>query len=91
MDVVLFPAHLLQGQDETGDALLAAELGQQLVGVHALAVPSLHQLGHDSLHFLLLGNGSIQLVVENLDHLNEDSSQLMSLSLDKEWRETFLR
>lgn len=36
------PAHLLQWQYELGDALLAAKLGQQLVGVHALAVSSLH-------------------------------------------------
>lgn len=63
----LFPTDLLQWQYETGDALLATELGQQLVGVHALAVPSLHQLGHDSFHLLLLSHGSKQLVVENLE------------------------
>lgn len=58
--------HLLQWQYELSDALLAAKLGQQFVRVHALAVASLHQLGHDPLHLLLLGHSPEQLVVEDL-------------------------
>lgn len=59
-------AHLLEWQNELGDALLAAETGEHLVGVHALAVAGLHQLGDDPLHLLLLGYGTKQLVVEDL-------------------------
>lgn len=66
------PAHLLQWQYELGDALLAAKLGQQLVGVHALAVSSLHQLGDDPLHLLLLSHSPKQLVVENLTDREEE-------------------
>lgn len=65
------PAHLLQGQYELGDALLAAKLGQKLVGVHALAVSSLHQLGDDPLHLLLLSHSTEQLVVEDLTDREE--------------------
>lgn len=60
------PSHLLQWQNKPGDTLLAAEAGQQLIGVHALAVPGLHQLGDDPLHLLLLCNRPEQLVVEDL-------------------------
>lgn len=63
---ISIPAHLLQRQYELGDALLAAKVGQQLVGVHTLAVSSLHQLGNDALHLLLLSHSPKQLVVENL-------------------------
>lgn len=66
MCLFIFPPHLLQWQYELGDALLAAKLGQQLVGVHALAVSSLHQLGNDPLHLLLLSHGPEELVVEDL-------------------------
>lgn len=59
-------AHLLERQDERGDALLAAEAGEHLVGVHALAVAGLHQLGDNALHLLLLRHGPEQLVVEDL-------------------------
>lgn len=70
------PPHLLQWQYELGDALLAAEVGQQLVGVHALAVPSLHQLGDDPLHLLLLGNSPEQLVVEDLTNREKGRIQI---------------
>lgn len=58
--------HLLQRQDELGDALFAAEASQQLVRLHALAVPRLHQLGNDALNFFFLGHRSKKLVVEDL-------------------------
>lgn len=58
--------HLLQRQYELGDALLAAETGQQLVGVHTLAVSSLHQFGDDPLNLLLLRHSPEQLIVEDL-------------------------
>lgn len=59
-------AHLLERQNECGDALLAAEMGEHLVGVHALAVAGLHQLGDNPLHLLFLCHGPEQLVIEDL-------------------------
>lgn len=66
------PPHLLQWQYELGDALLAAEVGQQFVGVHTLAVSCLHQLGDDPLHLFLRSHGSEQLVVEDLTKAKTD-------------------
>lgn len=74
------PAHLLQRQYELGDALLAAELSQQLIGVHALAVSGLHQLGDDPLHLLLLSHSAEQFIVEDLTHGGKKEFQTEYLS-----------
>lgn len=58
--------YLFEWQDEVDDALLAAELSEQLVRVGAFAVAGLHHLWNDSSDVLLLGYGSKQLVVEDL-------------------------
>lgn len=62
--------HLLQRQYKLGHAVLATELGQQLVGVHTLAVSGLHQFGDDPLNLLLLRHRPEQLVVEDLKKTN---------------------
>lgn len=64
--------HLLQRQYELGDALLTAETGQQLIGVHTLAVSSFHQFGDNPLNLLLLRHSTEQLVVEDLTNSEEN-------------------
>lgn len=67
MTKVLFSnSHLLQWQYELGDALLAAEAGQQFIRVHTLTVSRLHQFGDNPLHLFLCSHGSEQLIVEDL-------------------------
>lgn len=78
--------HLLQGQHELGDAVSAAELGQQLVRVHALAVSSLHQLGDYSFHFLFLGHGAEQLVVEDLSKIQQKRNKTDTVMNDDDDR-----
>lgn len=58
--------YLFEWQDEVDDALLTAELAEQLVRVGAFAMTGLHHLGNYSFDVLLLGYSSEQLVVEDL-------------------------
>lgn len=63
------------------DALLTAELSEQLVRVGAFAVTGLHHLGNYSFDVLLLGYGSEQLVVKDLGRELVDKNCTIDLKL----------
>lgn len=63
------------------DALLTAELAEQLVRVGAFAVTGLHHLGNYSSDVLLLGYGSEQLVVKDLGRELVDKNCTIVLKL----------